>query len=287
MAHLDAAACDYDSDACSDIVPVLDDFRLSHTVVVTGHLECDVTDNCGGIDTDDNGDHDKTYSSGRPRAVSKGNDHNGDKHDGRVERKSGDVMVHTPIEYKCDRGSAEGGKNSQGPTGGGKEGCRSNDKEFAFCDDDDADSYSQSGNNDDEGKDPSYDSLESDSTDDSDGREDYNDIDKTLDHRCICTVGKRNDHADLHDFLGRNIRVHRHFYRLSEDTTQLAKVSKLLFQLESGNITNHKGKTLEEIQIDEEEEIEVDKNVTLTVARTLSRSIQTNELPKTVLGSCS
>ena len=65
----------------------------------------------------------------------------------------------------------------------------------------------------------------------------------------------------LADFLGHDVRVHRHFYRLPEDTIQLAKVSKLLIELESGNIAKHKGKTLDEIQIQEDEEIEVEANV--------------------------
>jgi hypothetical protein len=62
----------------------------------------------------------------------------------------------------------------------------------------------------------------------------------------------------LADFLGHDIAIHRHFYRLSEDTMQLAKVSKLLLELESGNVVKHKGKTLDEIQIDEAEELEED-----------------------------
>ena len=63
------------------------------------------------------------------------------------------------------------------------------------------------------------------------------------------------------DFLGHDIRVHRQFYRLSEDTMQLAKVSKLLIQMESGNLAKHKNKTLDEIQCDEDEEVPIDEEV--------------------------
>ena len=63
----------------------------------------------------------------------------------------------------------------------------------------------------------------------------------------------------LADFLGHDIRVHRQFYRLSEDTVQVAKISKLLLELESGRLVRHKGKTLDEIQVDEEEEIQMDE----------------------------
>ena len=63
----------------------------------------------------------------------------------------------------------------------------------------------------------------------------------------------------LADFLGHDIRVHRQFYRLSEDTVQVAKISKLLLELESGRLARHKGKTLDEIQVDEKEEIQMDK----------------------------
>ncbi|KAL8608782.1 hypothetical protein ACOMHN_065519 [Nucella lapillus] len=70
---------------------------------------------------------------------------------------------------------------------------------------------------------------------------------------------KEHELDALADFLGHDIRVHRQFYRLSEDTIQLAKVSKLLLELESGRLTRHTGKTLDEIQVDEEEEIQEDE----------------------------
>ena len=47
------------------------------------------------------------------------------------------------------------------------------------------------------------------------------------------------------------IRVHREFYRLPEETIQLAKVSKLLLAMEKGTIGLLKGKTLEEIEVED------------------------------------
>ncbi|KAL8619434.1 hypothetical protein ACOMHN_011785 [Nucella lapillus] len=70
---------------------------------------------------------------------------------------------------------------------------------------------------------------------------------------------KEHELDALADFLGHDIRVHRQFYRLSEDTIQLSKVSKLLLELESGRLMRHTGKTLDEIQVDEEEEIQEDE----------------------------
>ncbi|XP_057206215.1 uncharacterized protein LOC130564266 [Triplophysa rosa] len=62
----------------------------------------------------------------------------------------------------------------------------------------------------------------------------------------------RNHELDqVADFLGHDIRVHREYYRLPEATTQLAKISKLLLAMEKGSLTSLQGKTLEEIDIEE------------------------------------
>ncbi|XP_055082072.1 uncharacterized protein LOC129456738 isoform X1 [Periophthalmus magnuspinnatus] len=62
----------------------------------------------------------------------------------------------------------------------------------------------------------------------------------------------RNNELDqVADFLGHDIRVHREFYRLPEATTQLAKISKLLLAMEKGSLGNLQGKTLEEIEIED------------------------------------
>ncbi|KAK7918965.1 hypothetical protein WMY93_010249 [Mugilogobius chulae] len=58
----------------------------------------------------------------------------------------------------------------------------------------------------------------------------------------------------LADFLGHDVRVHRQFYRLPEGTLQLAKVSKILMALEQGRMAEFKGKGLDDITIDPEDE---------------------------------
>ncbi|XP_034529641.1 uncharacterized protein LOC117805134 isoform X2 [Notolabrus celidotus] len=64
----------------------------------------------------------------------------------------------------------------------------------------------------------------------------------------------------LADFLGHDIRVHRQFYRLPEGTLQLAKISKVLMALEKGRLAEFKGKTLDEINIDPEENVSPDSD---------------------------
>ncbi|XP_032423904.1 uncharacterized protein LOC116723252 [Xiphophorus hellerii] len=59
----------------------------------------------------------------------------------------------------------------------------------------------------------------------------------------------------LATFMGHDIEVHREFYRLPEETIQMAKVSRLLFALQGG-MGKFKGKSLEDItpNINSEEE---------------------------------
>lgn len=63
------------------------------------------------------------------------------------------------------------------------------------------------------------------------------------------------------DFLGHDIRVHREYYRFPEATTQLAKISKLLIAMEKGSLANLQGKTLEEMEIEDNLELsDVEQN---------------------------
>ncbi|XP_063343175.1 uncharacterized protein LOC134636870 [Pelmatolapia mariae] len=63
---------------------------------------------------------------------------------------------------------------------------------------------------------------------------------------------KNNELDQVADFLGHDIRVHREFYRLPVPTTQLAKISKLLLILEKGHLSQIQGKSLDEIEIEDE-----------------------------------
>ena len=54
----------------------------------------------------------------------------------------------------------------------------------------------------------------------------------------------------LAGFLGHDIKVHRDFYRLPEDTLQIAKCGKLLMLMDKGNVGDFAGKSLDEIDLD-------------------------------------
>ncbi|XP_073703962.1 uncharacterized protein [Garra rufa] len=77
----------------------------------------------------------------------------------------------------------------------------------------------------------------------------------------IATMSKilnlnENEADQLADFLGHDIRIHRQYYRLPEGTLQLAKMSKVLMAMEKGTLTEFKGKKLDEIEIDPNEQLE-------------------------------
>ena len=57
----------------------------------------------------------------------------------------------------------------------------------------------------------------------------------------------------LANFLGHDIRTHREYYRLPEESIQVAKMSKLLFALERGEMGLQKGLTLEEVSVGPDE----------------------------------
>ena len=60
----------------------------------------------------------------------------------------------------------------------------------------------------------------------------------------------------LATFQCHDIRVHREFYRLPEDTLQLAKVSKILHSINNGTIGQYKGKDFDEIHFVEKGTVE-------------------------------
>ncbi|XP_077429564.1 uncharacterized protein LOC144056525 [Vanacampus margaritifer] len=62
---------------------------------------------------------------------------------------------------------------------------------------------------------------------------------------------KKNELDQVADFLGHDIRVHRDFYRLPVPTMQLAKISKLLLSIEKGELSGLQGKSLDEIEIED------------------------------------
>ena len=73
----------------------------------------------------------------------------------------------------------------------------------------------------------------------------------------------RDNELDLlASFMGHDIRIHREFYRLPEETLQVARVSKLLMAMEKNDISEFAGKTLEEINVEIESKFsEFDRGV--------------------------
>lgn len=63
-----------------------------------------------------------------------------------------------------------------------------------------------------------------------------------------------NELGILADYLGHSIDIHRHFYRLPNEAIHLAKISQLLFALDTNTIHKYKGKTLEYININEDDD---------------------------------
>ena len=61
----------------------------------------------------------------------------------------------------------------------------------------------------------------------------------------------------LAGYLGHDINIHREFYRLPEDTLQVAKCSKILMMMDQGSVNINKGKRLDELQVDLEGNIEI------------------------------
>ena len=60
---------------------------------------------------------------------------------------------------------------------------------------------------------------------------------------------KDNELDVLAGFMGHDIKVHREYYRLPENTLQTAKVAKLLMLLEKGQIGQVAGRTLDEVDV--------------------------------------
>ncbi|KAJ8932511.1 hypothetical protein NQ314_014603 [Rhamnusium bicolor] len=64
-----------------------------------------------------------------------------------------------------------------------------------------------------------------------------------------------NEIEQLATFMGHTPDVHRNSYRLPDDVYQTAKISKLLTIMEKGGVNEYRGKTLDEVNIDMEENL--------------------------------
>lgn len=64
-----------------------------------------------------------------------------------------------------------------------------------------------------------------------------------------------NDLEQLATFMGHTLGVHRSSYRLPDDVFQTAKIAKILLLMEQGSLSDFKGKTLDEINVNLEADI--------------------------------
>lgn len=72
-----------------------------------------------------------------------------------------------------------------------------------------------------------------------------------------------NDLEQLATFMGHTLGVHRSSYRLPDDVFQTAKIAKILLLMEQGSLSDFKGKTLDEINVDLEADIfQTNDNIT-------------------------
>ncbi|XP_069110207.1 uncharacterized protein [Argopecten irradians] len=66
----------------------------------------------------------------------------------------------------------------------------------------------------------------------------------------------KNDLENIAGFLGHDIAVHRSFYRLPQETLQVARMGRLLTAFDNGDVARYSGKSIEEIQVDEDLELD-------------------------------
>uniref|UniRef100_K1PTK9 Uncharacterized protein n=1 Tax=Magallana gigas TaxID=29159 RepID=K1PTK9_MAGGI len=63
----------------------------------------------------------------------------------------------------------------------------------------------------------------------------------------------------LAKFMGHDIRIHRQFYRLPANTVELAKVTKIMHLINTGNMSKYKGKDFDDIEFSQTDEVHEDE----------------------------
>ncbi|XP_069109189.1 LOW QUALITY PROTEIN: uncharacterized protein [Argopecten irradians] len=66
----------------------------------------------------------------------------------------------------------------------------------------------------------------------------------------------KNDLENIAGFFRHDIAVHRSFYRLPQETLQVARMGRLLTAFDNGDVARYSGKSIEEIQVDEDLELD-------------------------------
>lgn len=92
-----------------------------------------------------------------------------------------------------------------------------------------------------------------------------------------------NDIEQLANFMGHTSAVHKQSYRLPDDIYQTAKISKLLMLMEDGKADAYKGKNLDEIDLNLDEELvgeNIDMEEVLEYAEDFEKDTEINTVPK-------
>jgi len=55
-----------------------------------------------------------------------------------------------------------------------------------------------------------------------------------------------DDKEQLANFMGLDLAIHNDYYKLPDEILQISRISKILLAMESGNVHELRGKTLEE-----------------------------------------
>ncbi|XP_060083174.1 uncharacterized protein LOC132562449 [Ylistrum balloti] len=71
----------------------------------------------------------------------------------------------------------------------------------------------------------------------------------------------KSDLENMANFLGHDIEIHRSFYRIPQQTLEIAKMGRLLTAFDNGTVSKYSGKTLDEIPVDDVEELQLDGNI--------------------------
>ncbi|XP_060584686.1 uncharacterized protein LOC132740736 isoform X2 [Ruditapes philippinarum] len=89
---------------------------------------------------------------------------------------------------------------------------------------------------------------------------------------------KENDVQEVARHMGHELAVHRKFYRLQDDVIELAKISKLLLAVESGQAHHFKGMSLDDLDLKDFPDEETDP------VDLLSFTTEENTIPETLVG---
>lgn len=72
---------------------------------------------------------------------------------------------------------------------------------------------------------------------------------------------KSHEFEDVAQFMGHDPKVHMNYYKIQESTHQLAKINKLLLNMEKGNIKDMNGLNLDDLNVANESNSDSDFSI--------------------------